>query len=142
MFSQKGSRNTKSLTYTSLVRPVLENGSACWDPCREGQVNALDRVQKEAAQFTNHTKDSNWETLAQLRTIARLCALFTAHSGERAWKAIRGRLRRAYCLSRVDHVRKIRDRKQRTDIGKYSFVNRTIKKMEPTICRRVRDFPL
>jgi hypothetical protein len=29
-------------------------------------------------------------------------------------------------LSRVDHVRKIRDRKQKTDIGKYSFVNRTI----------------
>ena len=30
-------------------------------------------------------------------------------------------------MSRVDHVRKSRDRKQRTDIGKYSFVNRTIK---------------
>jgi len=36
-------------------------------------------------------------------------------------------LRRSYYLSRVDHVRKIMDRKQRTDIGKYSFVNRTIK---------------
>jgi hypothetical protein len=30
-------------------------------------------------------------------------------------------------LSRVDHVQKIRDRKQRIDIGKYSFVHRTIK---------------
>jgi len=30
-------------------------------------------------------------------------------------------------LSRVDHVQKIRDRKQRTNIGKYSFENRTIK---------------
>jgi hypothetical protein len=29
-------------------------------------------------------------------------------------------------LSRVDHNRKIRSRKQKTDIGKYSFVNRTI----------------
>jgi hypothetical protein len=28
-------------------------------------------------------------------------------------------------LSRVDHDRKIRSRKQKTDIGKYSFVNRT-----------------
>jgi len=36
-------------------------------------------------------------------------------------------LRRPYYLSRVDHVRKIRNRKQRTDIEKYSFVNRTIK---------------
>jgi len=30
-------------------------------------------------------------------------------------------------LSRVDHVWKIGDRKQRTDIRKYSFVNRTVK---------------
>jgi hypothetical protein len=31
-----------------------------------------DRVQKEAAQFANHTKDSDWETLTQRRTIARM----------------------------------------------------------------------
>ena len=30
-------------------------------------------------------------------------------------------------MSRVGHVRKIRDRKKRPDIGKYSFVYRTIK---------------
>jgi len=29
-------------------------------------------------------------------------------------------------MSRDDHNRKIRTRKQRTDVGKYSFVNRTI----------------
>jgi hypothetical protein len=31
-----------------------------------------------------------------------------------------------YHLSRVDHYRKITNRKQRTDIGKYFFVNGTI----------------
>jgi len=36
------------------------------------------------------------------------------------------RLQRPHYLSRVDHERKIRSRRQRTDIGKYSFVNRTI----------------
>jgi hypothetical protein len=77
----KGNRNTKSLAYMSLVRPILEYGSACWDPYTEGQINALDRVQKKAVQFTNHTKDSEWETLAQHRMIARLCALFKAYSG-------------------------------------------------------------
>ena len=39
---KKGNRNTKSLAYTSLARPVLEYGSACWDPRREGQINVLD----------------------------------------------------------------------------------------------------
>jgi hypothetical protein len=41
---KKGNSNTKSLAYTSLVRPILEYGAACWDPYRKGQVNALDRV--------------------------------------------------------------------------------------------------
>jgi hypothetical protein len=36
------------------------------------------------------------------------------------------RLQRPCYLSRVDHDRKIRSRKQWTDIGKYSFVNRTV----------------
>jgi len=89
---KQGFRNTKILAYTSLVCPILEYGSACWDPCRQGQINVLDRVQKKAARFTNHTKDSDWETLAQHRTIAHLCALFKAYSGEWAWKAICDRL--------------------------------------------------
>ena len=58
--------------------PILENGSTSWDPCRERQINALDGVLKKAAQFTNHTKDSELETLAHLRTIARQCALLKA----------------------------------------------------------------
>ena len=141
MFSKKGSRNTKRLAYTSLVRPILEYGVACWYPCSEGQINALDRVQTKAAQFINHTKDSDWETLAQPRMIARLCALFKAYSVERAWKAIHDRVRRPYYLSRADHVRKIRDRKQRTDIGKYSFVNRTIKNGNQLPVEALGTFP-
>jgi hypothetical protein len=139
--SQKGNRHIKSLAYVSLVRPILEYGAACWDPSREGHINALDRVQTKAAQFTNHTKDSDMETLDQHR-IAHLHALFKAYSGERAWKAVHNRLQWPYYLRRVDHVQKIRDRKQRKDIGKYSFVNRTKKKLEPTTCRSIRDFPL
>ena len=62
-----------------------------------------------------------------LRTTAHLCALLNAYSGERAWKVIHDRLRRPYYLSRVDHVRKIRDSRQRKHIMNYSFENRTIK---------------
>ena len=48
----------------------------------------LDRVQKKAAEFTNHTKNSDWETLSQPRTIACLCALFKAYIGEGSWKGL------------------------------------------------------
>jgi len=110
----------------SLVRPILEYGAACWDPYREGQISALDRVQKKAAKFAHHTNSPNWETLASRRKLSRIYALFKAYSGECAWKSIGDRLERSHYLSRVDHERKIRNRRQRTDIGKYSFVNRTV----------------
>jgi len=54
---------------------------------------------------------------------------------------IRDRLRRPYYLNRVDHVWKIRDRKQRTDIGKYSFVNRTNKNWNQLPAERLGTFP-
>jgi hypothetical protein len=123
---KKGNSNTKSLAYMSLARPILEYGAACWDPYREGQITALDRVQKKEAKFAYHTNSSNWENLASHRKLSRICALFTSYSGVRAWKTIGERLKRPHYLSRVDHERKIRSRRQRTDIGKYSFVNRTI----------------
>ena len=123
---KKGNSNTKSLAYMSLVRPILEYGAACWDPYREGQISALDRVQKKATKFAHHTNSSNWETLASRRKLSRICALFKAYSGERAWKVIGDKLQRPHYLSRIDHEQKIRSRRQRMDIGKYSFVNKTI----------------
>ena len=90
------------------------------------QIHASDRVQKKAANFAYHMNELNWETSSQRRKISRICALFKAYFGERAWKAIGDRLQRPNYLSSVDHERKIRKRRQRTDIGKYSFVNRTI----------------
>jgi hypothetical protein len=55
-----------------------------------------------------------------------VCALYKAYTGERAWKEIGDRLHAPSYLSRIDHYWKIRARKQRTVIGKYSFVNRSI----------------
>jgi len=78
---KKGNSNTKSLAHMSLVSPILEHGSACWDPYREGQVNALDRVQKKEAKFTQHKNSPDWETLASRRKLSRICALFEACSG-------------------------------------------------------------
>jgi hypothetical protein len=125
----------------SLARPILEHGAACWDPYREGQIRALDRVQKKAAKFAHHKNSPNWETLASRRKLSRICALFKAYSGERAWKAIGDRLQWPHYLSRVDHERKSRSRRQRTDVGKYSFVNRTIQQWNQLPAEVLGIFP-
>jgi hypothetical protein len=55
-----------------------------------------------------------------------MCALYKAYNGERAWKDIGDRLQAPFYPSRVDHCWEIWSRKIRTDVGKFSFVNRTI----------------
>jgi len=79
--------------------------------------------------------------LAQHRTTALLCALFKTYSGERVRKVVCDRLQRPYSLSWVDHVWKIRDKKQRTDIRKYYFVNRTIKNWDQLPAEVLGTFP-
>jgi hypothetical protein len=64
--------------------------------------------------------------LTERRKLARLYGPVKAYTGERAWKAVGDRLQTPCYFSRGDDDKKIRSRKQRTDIGKYSFVNRTI----------------
>jgi hypothetical protein len=107
--------NTKSLAYTSLVRPILEYGAACWDPYREGQINALDRVQKKVAKFAHHRNESNWGTLTEPAYM--LSSKRTRVSW--AWKAVGERLQTPSYQSWGDHGKKVMIRKQWTDIGKY-----------------------
>jgi hypothetical protein len=92
----------------------------------EGQINALDQVQNKVAKFSHQKNGLNWETLAQHKKIARICAFFKVNTGERAWKVTSDKLQKPGYLSKVDHDRKLRSRKQKTEAGKYSFVNRTI----------------
>jgi len=68
------------------------------------------------AKFAHHTNSSKWETLASRRKLSRICAPFKAYPGERAWKVLGDKLQRPHYLSRIDHERKIRSRRQRTDI--------------------------
>ena len=70
-----------------------------------------------------------------------MCALFKAYTAERASKSIEDRLQGRWYLSRDDHDRNIRDRKQRTDIGKYSFVTSTIKHWRQLPAEALTTFP-
>jgi hypothetical protein len=53
----------------------------------------------------------------------------------RKLKPVSGQITKKY------HVRKIMDRKQRADIGKYSFVNRTIKNWNQLHAEALGTFP-
>jgi len=70
----------------------------------------------KVAQFTNNTKDSDWENLAERRMITCLCALFKMHSGEWVWQPIHDRLRKEYYLSRVGHGH-LERKKQNVTLG-------------------------
>jgi hypothetical protein len=96
----------------------------------------MDKVQKRSdseiillsfvcIRFDHHTGGPIWEPLAQRRK-ARMCALYKTYNGERAWKDIGDRLQAPNYRSIIDHCLKIRSKKIRTDVGKSSFVNRTI----------------
>jgi len=84
---KKINKNIKSLAYTSVVRPILEYGAACWDPYMECQITALDRVQNKAVKFARYSGGSDCEYLAQRRKIARIhiraIFLSTKHIPER-----------------------------------------------------------
>jgi predicted ATPase len=69
-----------------MVAKVLEYGAAYWDPYREGQINALDRVQRKAAKFAHHRNDATWESLTQRKQLAY--SLYLKHTRENG----RGRL--------------------------------------------------
>jgi len=66
---------------------------------------------------------------------------FKAYTGRRTWNAIGNRLLKPCYLSRGDHNRKIRTRKQRTGVGKYSFVNRAIKSLNQLPASLLASFP-
>ena len=120
--------------------PIVECAAVFWDRYR-GQVSALNGVQNRAAKFANNIHLSVWETLAQQRLIARICTLFKAYTGRRAWNALGNRLLKPCYLSRGDHNRKIKTRKQRTDVGKYAFVNGTIQSWNQLPASLLASFP-
>jgi hypothetical protein len=72
-----------------------------------------------------------WEPLESGRRKARLRALFKAYLGYKAWVDIKRRLYMPTYYGRGDHRFTIKLRQQRTDVGKFYFLNRTIVNWRP-----------
>ena len=64
--------------------------------------------------------------MVQHRAVTLLCEILKNILENGLGKLYATGLKRTYSLSRVEYVRKIRDKQQGKNIGKYSFVNRSV----------------
>ena len=53
------SSESKSMAYTSLVRPILEYSCSAWDPYTSKNITEIEAVQKRAARFVTKNYDFN-----------------------------------------------------------------------------------
>ena len=138
MRNLKGSsRRAKELGYKSLVRPILEYATAVWDPYEECRARKIEKVQRKAARYvmgkfrkTDSVSEMldilGWEKLEKRRKINRLGCIYRIIAGYEGWEHFENLLESPNFIGRCSHSYKIKLRKQRTNISKYSFLNRGI----------------
>ena len=134
---KKCHREVKEKAYLTLVRPMLEYGDSIWDPHQKGLANKLENVQRRAARFvlgrygktdsvTDMIKELGWEKLESRRKTKRLGNIYKTFTAKPSLKELNNKLREPDYIGRNDHKHKIATLKQRTDICKFSFLNRGI----------------
>ena len=78
----------KSITYTTVVRPILEYASVSWNPHCLKHIKTLERIQRRAARFCTQNssrepgtviqflKDLQWDNLQTRRKVKRLSIIY------------------------------------------------------------------
>lgn len=147
MRNLKGSlRNTKEHAYKCLIRPLVEYCCSVWDPYTQQLIEEIDSVQNKAMRYVlNHhrkwnkakkqpslsvreaLKNNNWEPLIRRRKRASLKCLWMAANRQPAWAAITTLLKSPTFLGRKDHGRKMQLPRYSTNIGRHSFLGRSIR---------------
>ena len=79
-------RRSLEIIYVSFIRPLLEYADVVWDNCTLYEVNALEKIQLEAARIVTGTtklvslemlyKETGWETLEVRRSKHTLCLFY------------------------------------------------------------------
>ncbi|KAJ4451962.1 hypothetical protein ANN_03446 [Periplaneta americana] len=144
---RKASPKSREIAYLTLVRPLMEYGTTCWDPYRIYQINSLERIQYRAAEFVKGKREDGndtikglrWETLENRRRKTRIISLYRAHLGQKAWVDITARLEKPTYYGRNDHDFKIKCRKQKTDFVLYGAETWTLRRSEE---KRLEAFEL
>ena len=79
-------RKSLEIIYTSFIRPILEYADVVWDNCTQYEINALEKIQIEAAKIVTGTtkllsldklyQETGWETLEERRKKYKLCLFY------------------------------------------------------------------
>jgi len=146
-------KEVKVKAYETIVRPQLEYASAVWDPHKVGQVKELERVQRRAARMvsgkpwwrrpgddpglTDSLLDElKWDSLSERRLCNRMSRMYKAVNNHRGWKEMSDRLERNERIGRNNHKDKLIIKGCNSDVGKFSFVNRSVvewNKLDPVV---------
>ena len=75
-------RDSLQIIYVSFIRPILEYADTVWDNCTQYELNALEKIQVEAARIVTGTtklisvkllyQEIGWEPLTQKRAKHKL----------------------------------------------------------------------
>ena len=84
-------RDSLNRIYISFIRPVLEYSDVVWDNCAQIEINALEKIQLEAARIvTGATKlvalemlyrRTGWESLQERRQKHKMCLFYKKAGG-------------------------------------------------------------
>ena len=78
-------RQSLETIYTSFIRPVLEYADMAWGNCTQYEINALEKIQIEAAtklvSLEMLYQETGWEPLVKRRNKHKLCLFYQMDTG-------------------------------------------------------------
>jgi hypothetical protein len=150
---------TKAKAYKTLLRPLLEYGSAVWDPYKDTNKKALEKVQSIAVRRvtgrmkrwkiernkknvmcklwespTEMKKELGWESLESRRKVARLCNLYKIREGARGWNELSSIIKERSYKGRTGQGGLLQEPNAKKNCGKFSFVARTTRDWNQLDC--------
>ena len=135
---KNSTKNAREKAYKTTVLPILEYGSAIWDPSNIRDIETIERVQRKAVRLITRNFDRSVDTksllnenklipLAIRRKVNRLVNLFKCYNDNIGFSEIKVSLKNPNYRGRHDHKFKIEPLQSRKDVSFYSFLPRTIR---------------
>ena len=91
------------------------------------EIDKIGKVVKIHDSVTGMIQNLGWESLEVRRKRDRLCNMYRVVSGSSGWGEIRHKIEGGSYKGRNDHAKKLQRKHGRTDVGRWSFLNRTIR---------------